>query len=157
MIYSVRKKRKRKLNFNRHQLRQIAFQSIFIQFFNEDLSCEDAITHALDLFESAEDEEYEFVLPEYVVTTVNGVKEHQSELDALISKHLNKWKLERIAKTDLAILRLTTYEMLYQSDIPNKVALNEALELAKEFSDDESRRFVNGVLSSILTSLEDQA
>lgn len=152
MIYLVRKKRKYKLNFTRHQLRQLAFQSIFIRFFNEDLTSEDAINNTLDLHPF--EKELEDEIPHYLIQTVNGVQENQEQIDQLITKHLNKWKIERIAKTDLAILRLTTYEMLCQPDIPNRVALNEALELAKEFSDDESRRFINGVLSSILSSLE---
>lgn len=60
------------------------------------------------------------------------------------------WTLARLNKTDLLVLRLAIYEMLYVDDVPAKVALDEALQLAKEFSDDKSRRFINGVLSNLL-------
>ncbi|MDY2993900.1 transcription antitermination factor NusB, partial [Ligilactobacillus animalis] len=60
------------------------------------------------------------------------------------------WTLARLNRIDLLILRLAIYEMLYVDDVPAKVALDEALQLAKEFSDDKSRRFINGVLSNLL-------
>ena len=76
---------------------------------------------------------------------------HQSELDAKIDQYLSSnWTLARLNKTDLLVLRLAIYEMLYVDDVPAKVALDEALQLAKEFSDDKSRRFINGVLSNLL-------
>ena len=62
----------------------------------------------------------------------------------------SNWTLARLNKTDLLVLRLAIYEMLYVDDVPAKVALDEALQLAKEFSDDKSRRFINGVLSNLL-------
>lgn len=82
---------------------------------------------------------------------MKGVITNQAQLDAEIEKYLNaKWSIARLNKTDLLILRLATYEMLFVEAIPAKVALNEALQLAKEFSDDKSRRFINGVLSNLL-------
>ncbi len=82
---------------------------------------------------------------------VEGVLTHQSELDAKIDQYLSSnWTLARLNKTDLLVLRLAIYEMLYVDDVPAKVALDEALQLAKEFSDDKSRRFINGVLSNLL-------
>ena len=62
--------------------------------------------------------------------------------------------MERISKTDLAILRLATYEILYRDDIPFKVSVNEAVELAKSFSDDSSPSFINGVLAGVINGLE---
>lgn len=88
------------------------------------------------------------VVPAYLEKLVAGVLEKQTELDDQIKKYLTTgWTLQRIAKTDLVILRIAFYELDYQSDIPKRVAVNEALELAKQFSDDRSRRFINGVLS----------
>ena len=82
---------------------------------------------------------------------MKGVITNQAQLDAEIEKYLNaKWSIARLNKTDLLILRLATYEMLFVEAVPAKVALNEALQLAKEFSDDKSRRFINGVLSNLL-------
>lgn len=90
------------------------------------------------------------VVPEYLVTLVNGVTEKEAELDEQISPLLaNKWSISRLANPDLIILRLGLYEMEYSAEVPTRVALNEALELAKEFSDDNSRRFINGVLSKL--------
>lgn len=90
-------------------------------------------------------------VPEYLTTLVTGVLAHQSELDVQISKYLSAgWQLQRIAKTDLIILRVAFFEIEHVPDVPNRVAVNEALELAKNFSDDRSRRFINGVLAHTL-------
>lgn len=90
-------------------------------------------------------------VPEYLKTLVTGVLAHQSELDAQISQYLSTgWQLQRIAKTDLVIMRIAFFEIEHVSDVPNRVAVNEALELAKNFSDDRSRRFINGVLAHTL-------
>ncbi len=81
---------------------------------------------------------------------VEGVAAHQSQIDALIQKHSENWRLERMSVTDRNILRLGTYELLYRPDIPPKVAINEAIELAKEFGTEDSPAFVNGILDAIL-------
>jgi N utilization substance protein B len=78
-----------------------------------------------------------------------GVVKHLSEIDGLIKPALNEWDLSRLASADLAILRLATYELAYGADVPPKVAINEAVELAKVYSADESPKFINGVLGSI--------
>ena len=70
-------------------------------------------------------------------------------IDKLISKYADNWRIERMAVIDRNIIRMATFELLYGSDIPPKVAINEAVELAKKFGDDESGRFVNGVLDKI--------
>ncbi|MEW9123624.1 MAG: transcription antitermination factor NusB [Thermotaleaceae bacterium] len=74
---------------------------------------------------------------------------HQQLIDDIITQHAKDWKLDRIAKVDLAILRLAIVEMLYQEDIPTSVSINEAVEMAKNYSTDESGSFVNGVLGSV--------
>ena len=87
---------------------------------------------------------------QYIKSISKGVSEKVSELDEAISKHLKGWKMERICKTDLAILRLAIYEILYRDDIPYKVSVNEAVELAKSFGEDSSPSFINGVLAGIV-------
>lgn len=82
-----------------------------------------------------------FMFEEY-----HGTIENIKEIDDLIISKLKKWDITRINKVDLAILRLANYELKF-TDIPNKVAINEAIELAKEFSSDESPSFINGTLS----------
>lgn len=81
---------------------------------------------------------------------VHQTSEHLEEIDATIKKHLINWDIERIANVDRAILRLGICELLFMNEAPEKVVLNEMIELAKQFGDDDSRRFTNGVLSKVL-------
>lgn len=78
-----------------------------------------------------------------------GVDEHRDELDEAISSASVNWKLDRIATMDLTILRLAAYELAHRPDVPLAVVIDEAVELAKRFSTDDSGRFVNGVLSRV--------
>ena len=90
-------------------------------------------------------------IPAYLSTLVTGVREHQVELDAQIQPYLSqKWSLDRLAKTDLIILRIAFFELQFVDDVPTKVAVNEAIELTKAFSDDRSRKFVSGVLGKVV-------
>ncbi len=84
---------------------------------------------------------------------IRGTLEHLSEIDALIKKHTKNWQLHRIATVDRNILRLAIYEMLYREDIPPVVSINEAIEIAKKYSTEESGRFVNGILDKIRAEL----
>jgi N utilization substance protein B len=85
---------------------------------------------------------------------VKGVWERQEELDEVIVKFSQNWRIPRIARTDLTVLRLGLYEMLHRPDVPVKVAINEAVELAKQFGDDSSPGFVNGILDAAAKALE---
>ncbi|ASZ08001.1 transcription antitermination factor NusB [Enterococcus thailandicus] len=141
---------------SRHKIREMALQALFPLDFNADLTKEDAIMHAIELDqrELINEEESEFV-PVYLDTLVGGVCAKKDELDQMIEKHLkNNWRINRISKMDLVILRIAIFEMKYVTDVPAPVALNEAIELTKTFSDDRSRKFVNGVLSNILNEME---
>lgn len=80
---------------------------------------------------------------------VSGTIECLSEIDSAIQDHLDHWKLERVARVDLAILRLGTYSLLHQRDIAASITIDEAVDLAKEYGTDDSYRFVNGVLDGI--------
>jgi transcription antitermination protein NusB len=80
---------------------------------------------------------------------VDGVLEHQPRIDALISEVAENWRLDRMAAIDRNILRLGAFELLYCDDVPTKVAINEALELAKRYSTAQSSRFVNGILDRL--------
>ena len=75
--------------------------------------------------------------------------ERREALDNIIARHSRHWKLERIARMELAILRLALFELLHMPDVPAKVVINEAVELAKDFGDDNSGTFVNGVLDAV--------
>ena len=81
---------------------------------------------------------------------VTGVEAHREHIDALISKHAKGWTLARMPTIDRTVLRIATFELLERADVPVAVVLDEAVELAKRFSTDDSGRFVNGVLAAIV-------
>ena len=86
---------------------------------------------------------------EFVNTIVYGVEEKILELDELANKYLKDWTIDRLGKTDQAILRMSLYELLY-TDTPDIVCINEAVELAKEYSDDKVKNMINAVLDSVM-------
>lgn len=85
---------------------------------------------------------------------VMGVTGALDQIDGVIGSHSDNWKIARIAKVELAILRLALYEILHRQDIPLKVAINEAIELAKGFGDENSRSFVNGILDAVARAVD---
>jgi transcription antitermination protein NusB len=85
----------------------------------------------------------------YVTRLIEGVQQHQGEIDRRIEAAAPAWPLDQMARVDKSILRLAIYEMIYQADIPPKVAINEAVEIAKRFGHESSPKFVNGVLGTI--------
>ncbi|MGG1663954.1 transcription antitermination factor NusB [Brevibacillus sp. NRS-1366] len=91
---------------------------------------------------------------QYLRYLLDGVLTHLTEIDAEIKKYLRGWQLERIANVDRAILRLAFYEIMFEAETPDKVVMNEAIEIAKLFSDEQSHRYINGVLSSFLQTRE---
>ena len=86
---------------------------------------------------------------------MQGVTDNLAEIDKVIGKHSDHWKIGRIGKVELAILRLSLFEILHRSDIPLKVAINEAIELAKGFGDENSRSFVNGILDAVARAVDE--
>lgn len=87
---------------------------------------------------------------EYIRTLVRGVADHAPELDEFIAKYARGWSFERIPLVASAIMRVAMYEILYCRDIPNSVAINEALEIAKKYETDETVKFINGILGSFV-------
>lgn len=86
---------------------------------------------------------------QYINTIFSIVKQHLPELDDLINRHSDKWATSRMPKTDLAVLRLATAEIVYADDIPAAVSIDEAVEMSKKYGNDSSHKFVNGVLGKI--------
>ncbi|AQM41817.1 MULTISPECIES: transcription antitermination factor NusB [Staphylococcus] len=126
---------------SRKESRTQAFQTLFqLEMKNSDLTIDEAISFIKD---DNPDLEFDFI--NWLVT---GVKDHESVLDNKIAPHLKDWTIDRLLKSDRIILRMSTYELL-NSETPQKVIINEAVELAKQFSDDEHYKFINGVLSNI--------
>jgi transcription antitermination protein NusB len=89
-------------------------------------------------------------IAEYTVEIVEGVVAHQERIDELLSTYAQGWTLDRMPGVDRSLLRLAAWELLYNDDVPDAVAIDEAVELAKTLSTDESPRFVNGVLGRVL-------
>jgi transcription antitermination protein NusB len=89
----------------------------------------------------------------YFEALVTGIIENREQLDKLIRTNLENWTLERLANIDRNLLRIATYEMIHSEDVPVSVAMDEAIEIAKKFGDDQSSSFVNAVLSKIKDNL----
>lgn len=84
---------------------------------------------------------------------VRGVSTHREEIDRLIEGHSEHWRLERMPPVDRNILRITAFELLYCEEVPPRVSVNEAVELAKRFGSEDSPAFVNGILDRIMTEI----
>lgn len=85
----------------------------------------------------------------YANEVAQNIKENKDHIDELINKYAKNWTINRMAKVDLAILRLAVCEILYISNVPTKVSINEAIEISKLYCDDKSPKFINGILGSI--------
>jgi N utilization substance protein B len=91
------------------------------------------------------------VVPEYTISLVEGVAAHRAQIDELLAEHARGWSTERMPAVDLAVLRVGVFELLWAADVPDPVAIDEAVGIAKELSTDDSPRFVNGVLGRMGT------
>ena len=129
---------------NRHLARAIALQSLFESDFYGDGRdpAEIAQRNLLDFAEQLDEKEF-------CLSIVQGVMGHRQEIDATITKFAPDWPLEKITTVDRNVLRIGSYELMYNFDIPSKVAINEAIELAKTYGGESSGRFVNGVLGAV--------
>ena len=126
---------------SRRSARKNAFFLLFQMDFNEAAEFE----QVKELFFAEKEEPVEEGDKAFILSEVEGTREHMAEIDALIEQSAKGWDPERMNKVDLAILRLAVYEMKF-GETPVGVAINEAVELAKKFSSDEAPAFVNGVL-----------
>ncbi len=124
----------------RHDAREQAFIIIFEKSLNG-LSVDEIIENAKDAREFRENG--------FILSTVNGVFENIGEIDKVIEAHLKGWKIERISKVCLAVLRLSVYEILFSEDVPASVSINEAVELCKKFATAEESSYVNGILGNV--------
>ena len=102
-----------------------------------------------DAYKQVEDRDNQGPIFDYARTLVDGVVDHQAEIDTLLETYSEGWSLDRMPNVDRAILRVATWEIVYNDEIPDGVAINEAVDLAKEYSTDDSGSFVNGLLTRI--------
>ncbi len=129
---------------NRHLARAIVLQSLYEWDFHQ--AKQDApqiLSRNIEEFASDLDEK------DFAAKLLTGVLEKQPEIDAIITKFAPDWPLQKITTVDRNVLRIGAYELVFDADIPSKVAINEAIELAKTFGGESSGKFVNGVLGAV--------
>ena len=127
----------------RSKVREHIFKMLFSIGFDA-ADADEQIELYLEQVEEASEEERG-----YMRKKVKDIVAHEEEIDAMINEHTTGWKTGRMNKVDLSVLRLAVYEMKWDDEVPVKVAINEAVELEKNFSGDEGPAFVNGVLGKL--------
>ena len=128
----------------RRALREQVFLMLFRVEFHDAKELNEQIELYKDQLEECSEKDCE-----YIINKFKGIVEKLEEIDAAIGEASKGWKVSRMAKVDLALIRLAVYEMKYEEDVPVKVAINEAIELAKQYGTDDSPAFVNGVLAKL--------
>jgi transcription antitermination protein NusB len=130
---------------NRRKSREAAMKLIF-----EMLIKKENFEEVFEDFKEHTDEDISELDIEYITNILRGVTENTEKIDNIISKYLINWKIDRLSKIDLSILRLAVYEITFEEEIPSIVSINEAIELAKEYSPDITGAFINGVLGRLV-------
>ncbi len=140
---------------NRHLARIIALQTIYEYDFRTTLGITELKTDLneitkrnLDVYSESLEE------TDFAIDLIDGTQKNLKKIDAMISPAAPEWPIEQIAKVDKTILRLAVYELMIKREVPPKVAINEAVELAKAFGGDNSSKFINGVLGTIYRQSE---
>ena len=132
----------------RSAIRELTYRLIYSLEIQKAENLEEQIELYLECNE-VEDEEAK----EYIKDAIFGINEHIEEIQELIEKNLKAdWKIDRISKIDLSLLKLAIYEIKYK-EIPYKVAINESLELAKKYGEETSKNFINGILASVVKEI----
>lgn len=131
----------------RTKAREIALQFLYQQDIRKD-DWQQNISD-FDLLEGVEED-----VANFAVSLIKGTLKNLTELDEIIAKSAKNWQLKRMATVDRNIMRMASYEVLYEADIPVKVSINEAINLAKKYGDEESGKFVNGILDKIKRDLD---
>jgi N utilization substance protein B len=126
----------------RHAARELALSSIFCWLFSEQ-GGDESLGLSKELLDLTEEEHG------ILDIIVQGVKTNVDEIDKIIEESAPEWPLDKISKVDLVILRIAVFEIVYGKKTPTKVAIDEAVELAKEFGNDTSHKFINGVLGTV--------
>jgi N utilization substance protein B len=137
---------------NRHLGRIIALQTLFEQDFrraaaDSGFDLEAVLVRNIGRYQATVDDK------DFIERLVRGVDEHEKELDAELQPVAPEWPIDQIARMDRVVLRIGLYELKYEKDVPAKVVINEAVELAKAFGSENSSKFVNGVLGTLLRQL----
>lgn len=138
---------------NRHLGRIVALQTLYEQDFRRE--CEDkafvldeVLTRNINRYQETIDDKA------FITRLVHGIDAHQNEIDDIIRPIAPEWPIEQIARMDRVVLRIGVYELVFDESVPPKVVINEAVELAKAFGGDNSSKFINGVLGTVLRNRE---
>jgi N utilization substance protein B len=132
---------------NRRRSRELAMQALFQIEMNQEHSIE-----AVELF--CKHFRVSKNVKPFFLRLIEGVKESQHEIDSLIERFSENWKLSRMSRVDRNVIRIAVYELLYCDDIPPKVSINEAIDIGKRFGTEDSGAFINGILDGVRISLE---
>ena len=127
---------------NRHLSRMVAMQAIYEWNFRQDADLDELVERSILEFSNDVDSTY-------IKDLINGVTKKSKTIDKEIEVCAPEWPIEQISHVDKSILEIAIYELVYAKDIPPKVAINEAVELAKQFGSNNSSKFINGVLGSV--------
>ena len=138
---------------SRKTAREVTMKLAFAKMF--DGECEETYQEVLDKSGIKEAPTEEDIC--YSQEVLKGIEEHETEIDALIDEIAIGWRIERMPKVDLSVLRIAIYEMVYRDDIPHGVSINEAVELAKQFGGERSSAYINGMLGTLAKRLEGEA
>ena len=130
---------------SRTELREHIFRMLFRVEFNNAEEMKEQEQFYFDELEEATGKDQEYILNKY-----RAIDEKKEEIDKLLNEVTEGWKTTRMNRVDLTILRLATYEIKWDEDVPTGVAINEAVELAKKYSSDDGPAFVNGVLAKVV-------
>jgi N utilization substance protein B len=129
----------------RREVREHLFRMLFRKEFHEPSELNEQLEFYFETLEAASEEEQSYLQDRF-----SKISEKLGEIDNILAEATSGWKLNRMGKVDLNIMRLATFEIKYDEEIPMKVAINEAVELAKKYGGDSSASFVNGVLAKVL-------
>jgi N utilization substance protein B len=138
---------------NRHLGRIIALQTLYEQDFrqsanDQSFDLDSVLSRNINRYHSMIDD------TDFIERLVHGVTKNEKKLDKVLQPVAPEWPVDQIARMDRAVLHIGLYELLYQADVPPKVVINEAVELAKAFGGDNSSKFINGVLGTVLRNNE---
>lgn len=134
----------------RREIREVVLQALYAEEVSGN-DWEDILKTVVKARLKSDKEEYKFAETLFLRTLNN-----QEELDAIIRRHINNWRIERLTILDKLVLRMALCEFLWFEEIPTKVTINEAIEIAKEYSTNKSGRFVNGILDAALEALKEE-
>ena len=134
---------------NRRELRESIFQLLFMTEFNPSEEMGEQKELYLDGIENLQEKDQAYIQDKF-----EKIRDKITEIDEILNQASKGWKTSRMVKVDLTILRLASYEVLFDEDVPAKVAINEAVELAKKFGGDDSPSFINGVLGKVAAGVQ---